>query len=105
MARSRDPGFRRVLLAAALRRRDRERMIRRHVAAGPRPLAFRGPDSRFIWLIHQDTHPSTLGRWRITTIDTTDGLPWGHVVPGEFSDCLREAAQDGADIAAPVPIS
>jgi hypothetical protein len=104
MARLRDPAFRAELLAYAIRKRARERAIRRYVAAGARPLAFRGPTSRFIYVIHQDTHPASLGQWRITTIDCTDGQPWGHTVPGAFDACLREAAQDGADITQTIPI-
>lgn len=88
--------FRRMQLQMALKRRDRNRVIRR-LCAAPRPVAFRA--SWGFAVIHGDTRRP--GCWRATWLDH-EREPTGHVEPDTYRRALEIAAQDGADLNAEV---
>jgi hypothetical protein len=79
-----------------------------------RPRAFAGrPGDGYTYLIHRDTHPSHLGRWRVTYLQPlipypeyrgpAQLTPCGHVCAKTYADALREADSLGADLSGEVP--
>lgn len=88
--------FRRTQLPLALKRRDRNRIIRR-LCAAPRPIAFR--TSWGFAVVHMDTRRP--GCWRATWLDS-EHEPSGHAEADTYRSALERAAQEGADLTSEV---
>lgn len=76
----------------AVEARWTRRLVRR-LAEHPAPMAFRCRCGSVV--VHLDTYPERLGKWRATYVSDT-GEPAGHLVADDFPGALDRAREYGA---------